>query len=317
MCNACTRKRQQHGYGASYQHSVNYTFATLDLDIPDEPRDVETFLASVRPSVLEHLEHRLYENNLRWYLSVQVRLTRETEEGTATIAASFASVNQILLASSDADAQFDEACMVILSRLDEFIQLGSGWAVDAVIGCKIHTAIYNPIGGSASFPTMPKSVRNSHSVLNIQNDDDRCFMWCILAAIHPPARPDVAKRPSVYRPYVGELSFDGLDFPIKLHDIPKFERLNVDISVNVLAIDDDGLIVPRYISPHQNRHHKVDLLLLEPKDDDDDDVICHYTLIKNLSRLLARSTLHHGATFVCRNCLHRFTTAALLAESQG
>jgi len=32
----------------------------------------------------------------------------------------------------------------------------------------------------------------------------------------------------------------------------------------------------------------------------------HYVWIKNMSRLVARRTKHHGQTFVCNHCLYRF-----------
>ena len=119
-----------------------------------------------------------------------------------------------------------------------------------------------------------------------------------MAAIHP-ATDHHANRIAQYRAYLNELNTIGLSFPLPVKDVPRFESLNVDIAVNVLTFEDRELI-PLYISPHRNRKHTVHLLLLTDQETQ------HYTLIKNLSRLVAGRTKHDGQTFVCPYCFHCF-----------
>jgi len=55
-------------------------------------------------------------------------------------------------------------------------------------------------------------------------------MWSILAALY-----EIKENPhrvSKYTQYENELKFEGIEFPVKLGDIPKFERQN-EIKINV------------------------------------------------------------------------------------
>jgi hypothetical protein len=44
-------------------------------------------------------------------------------------------------------------------------------------------------------------------------------------------------RPTKYQAHLGELSFKGIDFPVKITDIGRFERQNPDLLVGVFGWD--------------------------------------------------------------------------------
>ena len=64
-----------------------------------------------------------------------------------------------------------------------------------------------------------------------------------------------------------------MTFPVPVKDIPMFEAQNPDISVNVISIDkyDEAerqySFCIDYVSPHKQRKHKVNMLLLEHEED--------------------------------------------------
>ena len=60
-----------------------------------------------------------------------------------------------------------------------------------------------------------------------------------------------------------------------------------------------------YISPHRQRQHHVNLLLLT----DDETKRQHYVLISDLSRLVRGRTAEHNKAHVCPYCLHCFCEA--------
>lgn len=64
--------------------------------------------------------------------------------------------------------------------------------------------------------------------MNVQNKDDRCFEWAILPALRPVEYAYNNYRTSKYKVHLGELNFDGIDFPVKVTDLLKFERQNPD-----------------------------------------------------------------------------------------
>ncbi len=83
---------------------------------------------------------------------------------------------------------------------------------------------------------IPSKVRNTKAVINIKNSDDKCFMWSVLAALHPQEKDP--QRVSKYAAYQNELNFNGIEFPVALKDVPKFERQN-EISVNVYGYENE------------------------------------------------------------------------------
>ena len=54
----------------------------------------------------------------------------------------------------------------------EFQKEGSGWAVDEVLHLKFLIGKYKPLKGS-QYLELPKKIAKSHSILNIQNKDDK------------------------------------------------------------------------------------------------------------------------------------------------
>jgi len=122
-----------------------------------------------------------------------------------------------------------------------------------------------------------------------------------LAAIHPGARNP--NRLSNYKPYENTLDISGFIFLLPVKDIPKFEKQNPSISVNVLCSGDMRGYVPLYISKKRDHSHHVNLFLLDGRDNTH-----HYVQTKNISRLVAGRTTARDATFVRNHCLHPFRT---------
>ena len=71
-------------------------------------------------------------------------------------------------------------------------------------------------------------------VVNIKNEgDDYCHIWSIIAHIHIVDKdPD---RLYHYKKYVNDVNITCLQFPHKHADVPKFEKINPSISINVLC----------------------------------------------------------------------------------
>ena len=100
-----------------------------------------------------------------------------------------------------------------------------------------------------------------------------------------------------------ELNWKGIEFPMEVDKIEKFEKNNPFVSVNVFYLD--GSIHPLRISEVETEveiEYNINLLLIKKKDGKK-----HYCLIKNLSRLLSKQvTKHDGALVFCRRCLNHF-----------
>jgi len=102
-------------------------------------------------------------------------MERQTDDGVASITTRFASDPTILLSANDISEFLEEAQAKLIKRVEDFIQMGSGWVLIKVENVKIHTATFNPIGASSYIAT-PEKISNTKAVLNIKNTDDECFV---------------------------------------------------------------------------------------------------------------------------------------------
>ena len=151
----------------------------------------------------------------------------------------------------------------------------------------MHVAVYVPLCGSSHIPTPKKLVRRK-AVLNVKNDDNRCFIWS-----------------TKYVQYMCELNLEGLRFPMTINQVGKFEAQN-GISVNVFGYDNE-VVFPLHITPKHDVTH-INLLFISEGDKQ------HYCLITNMSRLLNDRTQHNGEEFYCNYCLHAFRRQDLLDD---
>ena len=115
----------------------------------------------------------------------------------------------------------------------------------------------NDIKASSWVELSPK-YNNSQSIINIKNNDQFCFLWCILAYLYPVE--DNENITSKYAMYIPTFCTEGLEFPMKVKDIPQFENFNnlnlrvFELTIRVLT---PILINKNYLQPQR------DLLLFE------------------------------------------------------
>jgi hypothetical protein len=113
-------------------------------------------------------------------------------------------------------------------RLAHYMRDGSGWTFGRIQSFAMNTSKYKPLGGSSYLPT-PTDLASKKATINVQNADNRCFGYAVLSALFP--TDNNAQRPNHYTTYFDTLRFDGIDFPVKLSSISKFEKLNKDFCV--------------------------------------------------------------------------------------
>ena len=262
---------------------------------------------------------------------MDTEMERDTADGTQLIPAYLSSVNAELFNDEDGDLedQIDVAVDTVNRRLSDFEGQRSGWRLSCIDRLAIHCSKHSPITGSSYIPT-PKSIESRRAIVNVQNtEDDLCFLYCVLAHIHPIHRSQNPNRVTHYTPFLPELNYSGLSFPLKLRQIKKFEDLNPHISVKVLYQDQETYtIMPLRVTKHRNRQYHVNLFLLyddgakeggteEPPTGTTDETSAgeteaepepkyHYTLVRNLSALLRQDTHATGTMYVCPYCLHVF-----------
>ena len=275
--------------------------------LPSDPNsvDVRNLIQGLENIVSSNLEQRLTDNGpVKWYIALEVKFGRENPDGSAkSTTAYFRTQPAIMMNQFETQQHLEEGKSRLDSLVDTFTNDGSGWTINEIGNVTLHTADYDAIGGS-QYIQSPKWLALKTATLNIRNEDNNCFLYCILAVSHhQTSHPD---RVSKYAPYLNELNIQGLTLPVKIDQIPIFEANNPDFSINVMCTnsDEDKTFVPLYASSHRNRKHVVNLLLLSEGEKR------HYILIRNLSRLLHDRNSYKRQILPCPFCLYCFTTEA-------
>ena len=127
-----------------------------------------------------------------------------------------------------------------------------------------------------------------------------------MSALHHDEIKDNPDRPSKYKANLGKLNFTGIEFPVSLKDIDKFEKNNPEIKVNVFGYERSVHILRLNKTDPQNA---IDLLFLTNEENQ------HYCWIKNFSRIVREQvTKQTSAAYFCKRCLNKFTSPEKLSE---
>ena len=237
---------------------------------------------------------------MKWYIVARVQLFREDQEGNVhTVVPFFRSIAYRLLTPDELadEHNLNEAFQKVVASLEKYIHESSGWTIKHVESLQVHTVDYTPLRASSYIP-LPETLNKSRSILNIKNEDNKCFLYCVLAKLHPHvAVPDQA---SSYQDYEKNLNLSGLTFPMTLSHIDKFERQNRHLSINVFGFEASE-IIPLRITKNTGRQKHVNLLLIKYNG------LSHYCLITNFNRFLYRTKKHKERKYFCYFCLNAFT----------
>ena len=195
-----------------------------------------------------------------------------------------------------------------------FAQSGSGWTLEQNYALILEIVDYVPLRG-CSYIELPKDIHDSKAVINIKKEDQECLKWSILAALHPQrTNPQRVFKDQAYKE---ELIFEGIEFPVPIHQISKFEKQNPGISASVLGIAAEktkkrkgknvkqSCLIPLRASDELLEKHVV-LLYWWQKEQS------HYAWVKNFNRLLSRVKSVKNQTYFCERCSQGFILPDLL-----
>ena len=182
----------------------------------------------------------------------------------------------------------------LMQKLDDEQLEGSGFVFQEIEEVILEIYKVNDIQAS-SYIELPGKYKDNKSIININNNDQYCFLWCILAQLYPVENHK--DRISKYIIHLNKLNLKGIEFPMKVKDIPKFENLN-NLNINVFELTGNVLtpihVNKKYLQP------QIDLLLYQN----------HYCLITRLHCLINKdSHMKH----VCR-CLTAFSSQPVLID---
>ena len=270
--------------------------------------DTTTFLTIAKPFMINIMDKNR-NTKVKLYLNCIMKRTNPDPNGLIYPPRKFAfhSVGQkIITESTDPHEIYKE----MMDEIEEEVQKvehaeGSGWVFVKVENLTLHTDIWDPIKGS-SYIDLPKELKNKNAIINMKNEDNKCFLWCVLRALNPKDK-NAERIDKDLKSKEDTLNMEGIAYPVDFKGINRFEKQNPDISISVLGYSKDERVYPLRISKftkskkEDERKHNITLLLIKNGDNS------HYCLINNLSRLLTSQVNNHkGKLYFCLNCLNAY-----------
>ena len=271
----------------------------------DPTYDPITFLNVVRPYLINIMTSNL---NIKARLYLNCLMTRKDSDGFITRKEfAFHSVGEkIITEATDPNEIYQEMTDEIEEEIQKVEQAeGSGWQFLEVINVTLHISIWDPLNGN-SYIELPKELKAKRAIINMKNEDNKCFLWCVLRALNPTDKnPDRIDKD--LKSKTGTLNMDGITYPVDFRGIDRFEKQNPDISISLLGYSKDEKIytlrISKYTKSNKENDRKYNIVLLLIKNGENS----HYCLVNNLSALLTSQLNKRKSKFYfCLNCLNGY-----------
>ena len=247
-----------------------------------------------KPQILNKLSTRLTERaNLKVVIGMEVVASKPTPEGKQsttiypkTRPIPIYSIEQARQILEDYKDTLEDTVIETIEKL-----IGSNWTVEQIVSMFIVMYSQKPARGSSYIETPAKFKNSKCGLVNIQNNDNECFKYCLL--YHQSNKLKHADRVSVLKKIEDKYNWSGINFPASFSDIQKFEDMN-KICINVYGITDEQ-VHPLYLgNVSYCKNEYINLLLIT------DDETGHYIYIKKLENLLNTVTCSYYKE--CRYC---------------
>ena len=265
------------------------------------------FLAYAKPAILN-----IFNSNRNIKTILYLHCLMQNIESIIPVEFAFHSKDlKLVLEETDISELYNE----MADEIEEEIQKvenseGSGYTFVKVIKLVLHTTKWEPLYGSSYIPLDPY-LANKKAIINMKNEDDKCFMWCVLRALYPKNKnaeridKDLKSKQDI-------INMNGIHYPVSFKAIERFEDLNPNISISVLGYNKKKGVFPLQISKYTGCDYDIVLLLLKEAVNGENGEIkekTHYTLVKNKSALIAsQKNNHKGKRHFCLNCFNSFNT---------
>ena len=276
------------------------------------------FLSDAKPVIINIFNSN---RNIKTILYLYCLMGRQDPGGSPTIKKfAFHSKDlKLVLEGTDENELYNE----MVDEIEEEIQKvqeaeGSGWQFLKVIKLVLHTTRWEPLYGGSYIPLDPYLAKKK-AIINMKNEDDKCFMWSVLRALYPKDK-NAERIDNDLKSKQDSINMKGICYPVSLRDINRFEHLNPNISISVVGYNKIDLVHPIKISQNTGCDYDIVLLLLKEAVKGENGKIeekTHYTLVKNMSALIAsQKNNHKGSRHICLNCFNNFNSPETLKKDK-
>ena len=254
-----------------------------------------------------------YKANITLRVELKKRILQDGEEVYEFTQPYFNSTTLTILNELDIRDFYDKAVEEILNRIARWISKGSGWVIVRILKVYFNVVSYVPLKGRSYFP-LPEELRHHRKgLINLQNDDNKCFLWCHVRH-HNPIENNPQRVKETDKALAKELDYTGVTFPVTIRDMSKIEKQN-KININAYVYNEDG----KYVSPIRNSKTEyqdtLNVLLIERETEKE--YKQHYVYIKDFNRLNYNVNKHKNKKHFCLRCLQPFYSEDRLEAHKG
>ena len=252
-----------------------------------------------KPSIINVLETN---RGIKTILYLRCVMVRQGSTGIIRQEFAFHSAIKLILENTDVEEVFNEMMEEIETSIQRVENAeGSGWVLEKILNITLYTAKWDPLN-AGSYMELPAFLKNKKAIINMKNQDNECFKWCVLRALNPKNNhPERVDRDLISKQ--DTLNMKGIKYPVSFRDIDRFESLNPNISITVLGYNQDERVYPLKVSNFTGCEHDITLMLIKDGENS------HYCLVNNMSALIASQINNHkGTRNICLNCFNGHQT---------
>jgi hypothetical protein len=152
-----------------------------------------------------------------------------------------------------------------------------------------------------AYAELPEFLSKKHAIVNVHNNDNRCFGYALLSSLHP-APINVSRRTQYDQFFALHPALNDIEYPVEVDQFEDVEaRIGIPFNVYTYYDDEGRARYPLYIS-REDPDTAIDLLFWDG----------HYAWIKSFTRFLGDQNPHGHECFYCKRCFGRFTVQTAL-----
>ena len=149
-----------------------------------EKKDPIIQLEASKSSIKDLFSDLLNETKgFKYQITVKILLKKYKPNGEIEFAPVY--LNSVTKLVINHRFKWEESFQEILYMIDTWINNGSGWIIESTESQYINISTYRPLAGS-SYIGLPIELRSPRKgIINIKNNDQKCFLWCSVRHINP------------------------------------------------------------------------------------------------------------------------------------
>ena len=208
--------------------------------------DVDTFFDQIRQNLIDLMNRELTDlGSARVQTTTWIRFRIEFKDGiNDRVRLPFNSRMTDIFQGSDLNEKVNGMFAHMKTQIKNPALANSRFRFDEVIFLDVNFHQLNLTRGSSYLP-LPDCIEKKEAVINPKNEnDEECFKWAVISTLH---YADIKSYPdciSNLRKYVDNYDWPGLEFPLPVKGISKFEKKN-DVIVNILGVEEKKVYIVR------------------------------------------------------------------------